>query len=142
MANVPVDPDKPDEQPLELILARNLVSIIAVAALIVDTEGRIVFFNEAAAEIIGRRYEETGALTRDQWNVEFGPLDDDGKHVPFDELPLTIALREGRPAYGRFRISADPGLIEIEVNALPLIGPAGNHGALVVFWPIAEDARE
>jgi hypothetical protein len=36
-------------QPLELILARNLVSIISLAAVLVDAEGRIVFYNDAAA---------------------------------------------------------------------------------------------
>ena len=41
------------EQPLELILARNLVSIVSLAALLVDVEGRIVFYNDAAAEIVG-----------------------------------------------------------------------------------------
>ena len=36
------------EQPLELILARNLVSIVSVPALLVDVEGRIAFYNDAA----------------------------------------------------------------------------------------------
>ena len=34
---------EPDEQPLELILARNLVSIVSLAAFLVDVEGHIVF---------------------------------------------------------------------------------------------------
>jgi hypothetical protein len=25
-------------------------------------------------------------------------------------------------------------LIEVEAGALPLVGPAGFHGALIVFW--------
>ena len=52
--------------PLELILARNLASILSLAAFLVDTDGEIVFFNEAAAEVIGTRFEESGALTREQ----------------------------------------------------------------------------
>src|SRR5919106_3000815 len=40
-------PEREDvEQPLELILARNLISIISIAALLTDSDGRIVFFNE------------------------------------------------------------------------------------------------
>ena len=39
------DPEPNDkEQPLELILARNLVSIVSLAALLIDPEGRIVFY--------------------------------------------------------------------------------------------------
>ena len=39
--------DAVSEVPLELILARNLVSILSLAAFVVDTDGEIVFFNEA-----------------------------------------------------------------------------------------------
>jgi hypothetical protein len=45
-----------------------------------------------------------------------------------------MALREGRPVFGRFRIRGEAGLLEIEAGALPLVGPAGYHGAIVVFW--------
>lgn len=90
----------PDEQPLELILARNLISIITLAAVLVDVDGHIVFYNDAAAVMIGARFEETGSLAREQWNAEFGPLDEQGRPLDSDRLALTVALREGRAAYG------------------------------------------
>ncbi|MGH2870631.1 MAG: hypothetical protein ACRDNK_24065 [Solirubrobacteraceae bacterium] len=128
------------EQPLELILARNLVSIVSLAAFLVDVDGHIAFYNDAAAEVIGSRFEETGRLAREQWNAEFGPLDEEQRPLPSDRLPLATALRNGRPAFGRYRIRAERGLIEIDAGALPLVGPAGYHGALVVFWPRDEPA--
>jgi PAS domain-containing protein len=67
------------EQPLELILARNLISIISIAALLTDSDGRIVFFNEAAAEIIGAPFEEIGVLEQDEWSARYGPFGSDGK---------------------------------------------------------------
>jgi PAS domain-containing protein len=133
---------EPDEQPLELILARNLISIVTLAALLVDVEGHIVFYNDAAAEVIGTRFEETGSLAREQWNAELGPLDERGDPLASDRLPLATALREGRPAYGRYRIRAERGLVEIEAGALPLVGPAGYHGAVVVFWPLDDQVAE
>jgi PAS domain-containing protein len=140
MAGPPdLDVAETTEQPLELILARNLISIVSVAAVLVDEDGGIVFFNDAAADIGGRRFEETGALTADEWNTQYGPLDSDGRPVPLDELPLNVAVRESRPAYGRFWIRADRGLLEVEAAALPLVGPAGYHGAVVVFWPLGEE---
>jgi PAS domain-containing protein len=129
--------DAVSEVPLELILARNLVSILSLAAFVVDSNGDVVFFNEAAAEAIGTRFEETGSLTRGEWNRELGPFDEHGRPIPYDELPLAIAAREGRPAYGRFHIRTDTGgLIEIEAGAVPLLGPDGYHGAMVVLWPL------
>ena len=127
-------------QPLELILARNLVSIVSLAALLVDADGRIVFYNDAAGEIIGSPFEELGTMTREEWNTRFGPFDEDGAPLATDDLPLTIAIREGRPAYGHFRIRGDRGLLVVEAGALPLLGPAGYHGAMVFFWVAGEEA--
>jgi PAS domain-containing protein len=121
------------EQPLELILARNLVSIVSVPALLVDVEGRIVFYNDAAAEVFGSPFEAIGTMSREEWTERFGPFDDHGAPLAAHELPLTVAVREGRPAYGRFRVKGDRGLLDVEAGALPLLGPAGYHGAMVFF---------
>jgi PAS domain-containing protein len=126
------------DQPLELILARNLISIISLAAILVDSEGKIVFYNDAAGELVGSPFEEIGTMSQDQWNARYGPLDENGEQLPADELPLRIAVREGRPAYARFRIRGERGLIEVEAGALPLLGPAGYNGAIVVFWAPGE----
>jgi len=106
-----------------------------VAAFLVDIDGHVVFYNDAAAEIIGSPFEETGTLTRERWNAQLAPSDEHGTPLPTDQLPLAVALREGRPAYGRFRISGANGPLQVEASSLPLIGPAGHHGAMVVFWP-------
>ena len=127
------------EQPLELILARNLVSIIALAAVLVDGEGALVYYNDAASEVIGTRFEERGRISRAEWAAEMGPVDEQGQPVPVEDLPLTSALRDGRPGYARFFIRAEGGLLEIVAGALPLVGPSGNHGALIVFWPVPSD---
>jgi PAS domain-containing protein len=122
-------------QPLELILARNLVSAITLAAFLVDPDGRLVFFNDAAGELVGKRFEEVGRLRQEEWASEFGPFDEFGKLVPTDSMPLTVALRQGLPAHDRFRISgSDDELIDVDVSALPLGSADGFKGAIIVFW--------
>jgi PAS domain-containing protein len=124
-----------ESQPIELIIARNLMAAVELSAFIVDPDGMIVFFNDAAGKLIGRRFEDVGPLTREQWGSEFGPYDEFGKLLPTDGLPLTAALREGLPANGRFRVRPKDGdLIEVEVSALPLVTAYGFEGAIVVFW--------
>jgi PAS domain-containing protein len=132
------DGDPIAERPLELILARNLISILSTPAILVDAKGRFVFFNEAAGEEIGAPFEEVGVLEPDEWNARYGPLDAAGDPLPRERLPLAITVRESRPAYGRFFVRAEEGLREIEMGALPLTGPAGYHGAIIVFWPVPE----
>ncbi|MCP9490048.1 MAG: PAS domain-containing protein [Solirubrobacteraceae bacterium MAG38_C4-C5] len=46
--------DGPPQQPLELILARNLISIVQVAAFLTDAQGDVLFYDEAAGAILGR----------------------------------------------------------------------------------------
>ena len=124
-----------ESQPIELIIARNLMAAVELAAFIVDPDGVIVFFNDAAGELIGRRFEDVGPLTREEWSTEFGPFDEFGKLMPTEGLPLTVALRTGLPANGRFRVRPkDADLLEVEVSALPLVTAYGFEGAIVVFW--------
>jgi PAS domain-containing protein len=70
----------------------------------------------------------------------FGPLDDEGAPIPLEELPLTTALREGRPAHAEFCVRAADGEIHrIAASAMPIIGhAAGASGAMVIFWPVDE----
>ena len=59
----------PPQRPIELILARNLLSTISTAAFLVDRAGDIVYFNDGAGELLGRRFEETGALETDSEGI-------------------------------------------------------------------------
>jgi PAS domain-containing protein len=126
-------------QPLQLILARNLVASITVPGFVADADGNVVFYNEPAGQMLGRRFEETGRLTREEWS-EIGPFDADGNPLDWDALPLTTALRDNRPAHQRFRICTDERtIIMVETSAVPLTAADGHHGAIVVFWPAGED---
>jgi len=125
------------QKPLELILARNLLTSISTPSFLVDGEGTMVFYNEAAAAVLGRSFEEAGQMSVDQWTETFGPLSGDGDALEFDELSLTKAIRAGRPAHGSFRIRTahDPEQA-IEAAAFPIVAsPEGSSGAMIMFWP-------
>jgi PAS domain-containing protein len=132
-----------EQKPLELILARNLLSSISTPAFLVGREGTLLFFNEAAGAMIGRRFEETGTMTADEWTTAFGPFDEIGEAIPYDQHNLTKSLREGRPAHGNFRICVAGNVHqEIAASAIPIVGPDGSSGAIVIFWPLAADEQE
>jgi PAS domain-containing protein len=125
------------QKPLELILARNLLTSISTPSFLVDGHGTMVFYNEAAAAVLGRSFEEAGQMTVDQWTQAFGPLSADGDALEFDELSLTKAIRDGRPAHGNFciRTAGNPEQ-PIEAAAFPIVAsPGGSSGAMILFWP-------
>ena len=124
------------QRPLELILARNLMAGLSTPAFLVDEEAVVVFYNEAAGALLGRRFEEAGRMRPEEWSTAFGPIDSFGKPIDLEHLPLTVALRRGRPAHHRFRIqSLDSGEHEIEVSAIPIVTTEGTRGAMAIFWP-------
>lgn len=129
------------QKPLELILARNLLTSLSTPAFLVDRSGGLLFYNEAAGAMLGRSFEETGRLSAAEWTSIFGPLSDERDPIPVEELPLTIALRDGHPAHGRFCIRSAEGAEQtIEASAFPLVGAgAGESGAMILWWP-GEDA--
>jgi hypothetical protein len=51
------------QKPLELILARNLLSSISTPALLLGEQGSLLFYNEAAGAMLGRSFEEQGTMT-------------------------------------------------------------------------------
>jgi PAS domain-containing protein len=124
------------QRPLELILARNLLASLSTPAFLIDGKGEIAFYNDSCGEILGRHYEDTGPLPVDQWTSTFGPFDDNGKPIPFNQLALTSALRGDRPAHSSFSIASATGdRRRVEASGIPIVGAGGYRGAMVVFWP-------
>ena len=125
------------QRPLELILARNLVSSLSTAAFLTDEEGMIAFYNEAAGELLGRRFEETGPMTAQEWGRQHGPFDDDGESIKFGDLDLTKGLRRGRAGHSRFHIRSCDGADKcIEASAMPIVAAGGQRGSMVFFWEV------
>jgi PAS domain-containing protein len=129
------------QRPLELIHARNFLTGLSTPGFLVDEDGILVFYNEAASALLGLSFEEAGRMGPDQWGTAFGPFDDQGEQVPFEQLPLTIALRAGRPAHSSFTIRSMKGSEHlIEASALPIQTGEGTSGAMVFLWPAQEPA--
>ena len=129
------------QKPLELILARNLLTSVTTPAFLVARNGSLLFYNEGAGALLGRPFEDVGQLDADEWTESFGPLDADEEPIPLEELPLTAALRDGRPAHAEFRVRDSKGVMhKIAASAMPIVGHGnGASGAMVIFWPVDPD---
>jgi PAS domain-containing protein len=128
-----------DEAPqlqVEVILMKQLASYLATPIFVVDPAGNLLYFNEPAENILGRRYDEFGELPLDEWSTIFTPTDERGDALPPEQLPLVSALQQRRPAHGPMWIRGlDGARRHISVTAFPLIGQDDrNLGAVSIFW--------
>jgi len=132
--------ERSTQRPLELILARNLLSTLSTPAFLVNQPGDIVFYNEAAGMLLGRRFEENGAMSAQDWLNAFGPFDEQGNAIPLEKQPLTMALRRDMPGHARHRIKTLAGGNEylVEVSGVPVIGNDGFLGAMIFMWRAEE----
>ena len=72
---------------------RQFLEALGVAVYTTDAAGRITFFNEAAADLWGRR-PEIGEEWCGSWKL-YWP---DGRPMAHEDCPMAIALKEGAPS--------------------------------------------
>src|SRR5581483_5343897 len=128
------------QKEIEVILSRHLASYLATPIFIVDPFGNLLYYNEPAEAILGRRFDETGEMSVDEWGTIFQPMDRDGNRLPPEKLPLVMALKERSPTYAGFWIRGLDNILRyIKVFAFPLIGQADRYlGAVAIFWEAKE----
>ena len=124
------------QQPIELILFRQLATTLAVPVFLVDEHGNLVFLNEAAGGLLGIRFDDIDQLTFDQWASMFQPRTLEGEVMAPEALPLSRAVLERRPAHGIICVTGMDGIDHtLEVTAFPLEGGQGRRiGAVAMFW--------
>lgn len=126
---------------IEVILSRQLADSLSTPVFIVDPKGDLIFYNEPAEELLGLRYEETGAMPMAEWSSIFTPRNDQGDVLPPEELPLVQTMTEKRPAHGEFWIKSLKGKrFKISVTSFPIMGrPTRFLGGIAIFWKKIEE---
>jgi PAS domain-containing protein len=126
------------QQSIEVILMRQLASYLAMPMFLADPAGNLLFYNEPAETLLGRRFDEVEPMGLEVWSTIFNPTDDNGAPIPPDGVPLVVALQHRRPAHSTLGITGLDGVSRrLEVTAFPLVGQGGRHlGAVAMFWEI------
>jgi len=125
---------------IEIILSRQLADCLSIPIFLTDPEGNLLFYNEPAEELLGKRYEETGRMPVGEWSTIFKPIDEAGNPLAPEDLPLVKTLMHRRPEHGTFLIESMQGeRIKISVTSYPVIGrPDRFLGAVAIFWKTVE----
>lgn len=117
-----------------------LLSLIPAAIYTCDVEGRLTFYNEAAANLWMRRPE----LGRELWCGSHKIYRLDGSLLPLDQCPMAVTLKEGRPIHSREIIVERPD--GSRRNVLPYPEPIRDEtgrvlGAVNLLIDVTEQKR-
>jgi PAS domain S-box-containing protein len=97
------------------VIAGQILDHLPAAIYVTDAEGRIVYFNEAAAALWGYRPKLNG----DQWCGSWRLYRLDGAPMPHDQCPMAVALKENRVVRGGQAIAERPDGTRVPFTAYP-----------------------
>jgi PAS domain-containing protein len=125
-------------KPLQLILARQLASLVSMPILLFDADGTLVFFNEPAETILNRRFEETGEIGADELQALLEVQDENRRFIAPDERPSRVARAERRAVSRTVWLrTRDSEWKHLAVTTVPLIGEGDSMlGLLHLFWEL------
>jgi PAS domain-containing protein len=131
----------PDIDPT-LLHAQKFGETLTTPVFVVDPEGTLLFYNEPAGVVLGRKFDETGSMPASTWSRLFLPTDESGVPLLPEQLPLIIALQEHRPAYGRIWVRGiDNVQRAIAISAFPITNEKQDVvGAVAFFWEVEKGA--
>jgi PAS domain S-box-containing protein len=121
-------------------LSREAIEALPAAIYMTDAEGRLTFYNAAAAELWGCRPELGKTNFCGSWKL-YWP---DGTPLPHDECPMALALRQRRPIRGMEAVAERPNGTRIPFipYPTPLFDASGRlTGAVNMLVDISERKR-
>ena len=121
---------------LQLILAREFAANLATPMFLIDAGGVLVFYNDAAALLLGKPFAEVGEIPAGDFGAVLELATPDGQTVRRRDSPAGIAFFERRPAHATVMATAYDGVRRAyEATAYPLFAATGDmHGVISVFW--------
>ena len=102
-----------------------LVDSLPAAIYATDAAGKIIYYNDAAAELWGCRPE----LGQSEWCGSWKLFWPDGRSMPHDQCPMAVAIKERRPVRGLEAIAERPD--GTRVPFIPFPTPMFNSGGRI-----------
>jgi len=130
------DTPEPPARSLPLILAREFAANLATPMFLIDANGAMVFYNDAAGLLLGKPFGELGEIPMEEFGAVLELGLPTGEHLRRRDSPAGIAFFEQRPAHATVVATAfDGSRRTFEATAYPLFASAGDmHGVISVFW--------
>jgi PAS domain S-box-containing protein len=119
---------------------RSVLEALPAAVYLTDPDGRITFYNEAAAKLWGHRPE----IGKSEWCGSWKLFWPDGRPMQHSECPMAVALRERRVVRGAEAMAERPDGSRVAFTPFPtpLFGRSGAFaGAVNLLVDISDRKR-
>lgn len=128
------------QQPIEMILLRQLAAYLALPIWMMDDVGNLLYYNAPAEKLLGARFDDLGPIHAEQLSELFQTSVADESDSEEAEIPVITALRNRQPAYGPVRFCGLDGVWrQVDISALPIEGQAGRFlGVFAAFVEVSD----
>jgi diguanylate cyclase (GGDEF)-like protein/PAS domain S-box-containing protein len=131
-------PERPDRFVLSVVDWQTIVDALQDGVGVLDTGGRILACNRAAATILGRSMSQL--VGHRPLELDLGAVSEDGASLPLDVYPSAEARRSGRPVRERtIGIHHPDGQLRwLSMSAVPMGPDAQPEAVVLTFRDITE----
>jgi len=122
------------------VVETELLELLPMAVYMTDAEGRITFYNQAAADFWGC-HPEVGS---DRWCGSWRLFWPDGRELPHGECPMAVALKENRAVRGTDAVAERPDGTRVRFlpYPTPLHDAAGHlNGAINLLVDLSDRSQ-
>ncbi len=120
-------------QEIEFILARQLSEFLSSPIAIVDHDGRMIYYNESAEFILGKKFNESGEIESREWDER---IYDENKTniVKMLDLPFLKVLSGRTIIEGEYWMRSFEEIEQkVRFICIPLVGMAQRELGALVF---------
>ncbi len=122
------------QKSIEIILFRQLVTYLALPSFIVDSDGCIIYCNEAAEKVLNFTFSENSGVQATRWQAFLTPRDKQGRLISIEKSPLYIASTHYCLAHNIFYFTdAEKKLKKIEIVAIPILNHMDTFLGTIAF---------
>ena len=120
-------------QEIEFILARQLSEYLSSPIALVDHDGRMIYYNESAEFILGKKFNESGEIDSREWDERF--YDENRTNmIKMLDLPFLKVLSGRSILEGEYWMRSFEEIEQkVRVICIPLVGMAQRELGAIVF---------
>lgn len=122
-------------QDIEFILARQLAEYLSTPIALVDHDGKMIYYNESAEFILGKKYNESGEIESREWEDRFYTTQEQKEIIKILDLPFIRVLSIRHIIQGEYWMrNFDEINQKVLIVSVPLVGLAQRElGAIIYF---------